>query len=100
MKSSLNWQVSSIHSKLFTGRLFTSQSLNYDNSLFLSYSFMYLLLAFAYRSIACHIPPLISFLTINIIWISAENSNFNLVFFKAACYANPGVERNFVESKW
>ena len=45
MKSSLNEEVSSIHSKLFTGsfcdiaqpyKLFTSQYLTYDDSLFLS----------------------------------------------------------------
>ena len=56
-KSSLNLEVSLIHSKLFTGsfcniaqphKLFTSQYLRYDDSLFLSEAFLYLLLAFVY----------------------------------------------------
>ena len=39
------------------------------------------------------------FLTINSISISVNNSNFTLVCYKAACYANPGAERNFTGSK-
>ena len=53
-----------IRSKFFTGsfcdigqpyKLFTSQYSRYNNSLFLSCSFIYLLLAFAYRWITWHI---------------------------------------------
>ena len=51
--------------------------------------FMYLLLAFAYRQIEWHIPPLILFSTINNITKSVQKSNFTLVFFKAACHGNP-----------
>ena len=32
--------------------------------------------------------------TINNISISANSSNSTLVFFKVACHANPGAERN------
>ena len=56
---------------------------------------MYLLLAFAYLYIECHIPSLIPFSTINNISISVERSNFTFVFFKAAYHANPGAGRNF-----
>ena len=60
-----------------------------------------MLLAFAYQWITWHIPPQIAFLTINSISIAVDNSNFNLVFFKAAYHAiNPGAERNFTGSKW
>ena len=41
-------------------------------------------------------PSYIPFFTINNISISFKISNFTLVFFKAACHANPGAERNFV----
>ena len=37
--------------------------------------------------------PLISFSTINKISILVNNSNFTLVSFNAACYANPGAEK-------
>ena len=30
--------------------------------------------------------------------MSVKRSNFTLVFFKAACHANPGAERNFAGS--
>ena len=30
--------------------------------------------------------------------ISVKESNFALVFFKAACHANPGAKRNFLGS--
>ena len=108
-KSSLNWEVSLIHWSLFTAsscdfaqpcKLFTFQNLRYKDSLFLSYSFIYLLLAFAYWWIAWHTSPLIPFSTINSISISINNSDFTSVLFKAACHANPGAERNFVGSKW
>ena len=43
-------------------------------------------------------PSLIPFSTINNISISVKRSNFTLVFFKAACHADPGTERNFAGS--
>ena len=55
---------------------------------------MYLLFLFAYLCIAEHIPPLIPFSTISNILISVINSNFILVFFKHACHANPGADKN------
>ena len=39
--------------------------------------------------------PVIPFSTINNISISVKRSNFTLDFFKAACHAKPGAERNF-----
>ena len=39
------------------------------------------------------------FAIINSISISVNNSNFTSVFFKAACYANPGAKRNSTGSK-
>ena len=39
--------------------------------------------------------PLLSFCTINNISISVKRSNYTLIFFKAACHANPGAEKNF-----
>ena len=39
--------------------------------------------------------PVIPFSTINNISISVKRSNFTLVFFKAACHAKPGAEKNF-----
>ena len=45
-----------------------------------------------------HIPPLISFSTINNISISVKRSNFFIVFFKATCHTNQGTERNFAGS--
>ena len=45
-----------------------------------------------------HIPPHIPYSTISNISISVKRSNFTLVFFKAACRANPGAERNFAGS--
>ena len=114
MKSWLSGEVCSIHRTLFTGshcdivkpyKLVTSQYLRYEDSLFLSYSFIYLFLPFAYRWIEWHNPPLIPFSNIINISISVNKSNFfkNLItsaFFKAACHANPGHERNFIGSKW
>ena len=88
MKSSLNSDVPSTHLKLPKGnfwdiahpyKLFTSKYLRYDYFLFMSWSFMYLLLAFGYRWIAWHIPPLIPFFTINNISISVIRSNFTLI---------------------
>ena len=43
--------------------------------------------------------PLIPFSTINSISMPVNNSNFSSVFFKAACRANQGAERNFTGSK-
>ena len=69
MKSSSNWDVFSNHLKPFLGRfcdnahqyrLFTYQYFKFY-SLFLSWSFMYLLLAFTYQWIAWHISLLILF---------------------------------------
>ena len=47
---------------------------------------MYLLFAFAYLSIAWHIPPLTPVSTIN-------NISGSYVFFKDACHANPGPDK-------
>ena len=51
---------------------------------------MCLLLTLTYRLIASHVPPLTYFSTINNISISVNRCNFDLVFFKTACHANPG----------
>ena len=56
---------------------------------------MNLLLAFSILIHRVNVPPLIPFSTINNISISVKRSNFTLVFFKAACHANPGAERKF-----
>ena len=56
-------------------------------------------ITFAYLLIQWDILPLISCLTINSISILFNNSNFTSVFFKAACQAHPGAERNFAGSK-
>ena len=58
---------------------------------------MYFLLAFVNQEIESHIPPLTPFSTINNILMSVKRSIFTLVFFKAACHANPGAERNFAD---
>ena len=55
---------------------------------------MYFLFAFAYLCIARHNPPLIPFSTINNISTSVNNSNFIPDFYKHACHANPGADRN------
>ena len=47
---------------------------------------------------ACHIPPLICFSTINNISICVNNTDFTAVFFKAAYHTNLGAGRNFTES--
>ena len=54
---------------------------------------MPLLLASTYQWIAWHIPPLLHFSTTNNILILVKRSNLLLVFYKAACHANPGVVR-------
>ena len=55
---------------------------------------MYLLLAIACVYVALHIPPLIPFSTINNISKLVDNSNSISVFFKHACHANPGADKN------
>ena len=113
IKSSLNWKVSWIHSKLFTGsckNIFCdiAHLINYSisilkiwYSLCLSSSFTYFLLAFTYWKIEWHMFSLILLFTINNISIpvpilitSSKRSNFTLAFFKAAFLANPGPESN------
>ena len=54
---------------------------------------MYLLLALANLETEWHIPRLIAFSTINNMSISVKRSNFILVFLKAVCHANPGVDK-------
>ena len=56
--------------------------------------------AFAYLCIAWHRPLLILFSTINNILTSVNNSNSILVFFKNACYANPGAGRKWARSSF
>ena len=91
IKSSLNWEISSIHANLFTEsfcdiaqpyKLFKSKYLRYGDYLFLFQSFIFLLLVFAYRWIAWHIPSPIPFSIINSISISVKNSSFTLAFLK------------------
>ena len=65
------------------------------NLFVLSYSFIYLLLAFGYRWIAWQIPPINPFSTINSISISVNNYDFTAAFSETAGHANPGAERNF-----
>ena len=107
MKLSLNLEVSSIYSKLSTGsfcdiahpyKLFTSQYQRYDDYLFLSWSFMYLLLTFTYWLTEWHIPPVKLFSAINNTLILFKRSNFILVLFKAACYVKPGTVEKQVGS--
>ena len=45
-----------------------------------------------------HILPLIAFSTANNILIPLKRSNFNLVFFRTACHANPGADIKFTGS--
>ena len=91
MKSSLNSDVSSAHLKWFTDnffdinymyKFFTSQQLRYDESLFLSKSSMYLLLASTYKLIARHKPVLIPFSTIKNILISVKIEFYFTFFLK------------------
>ena len=107
MKSSLNSKVFFIHAKWFSGsfcdiiqpyKLLKSQYWIYDDSSFSLLSFMYLLLALAYQKMEWHIPPLIPFSTINNRSTSIKRSNMTLVFYKAACHADPGAGRNFAGS--
>ena len=52
---------------------------------------MCLLLAFAYRNFASHIPPQIPSSTINNTSESVNSSNSTPIFSKQACHANPGA---------
>ena len=89
MKSSLNSDNFFIHLKPFTGnfcgiahsyKLFACKYIRYDDSMFLSQFYIYLLFALAYLCIAWHIPPLVPFSTINNISISVNNSNLIPIF--------------------
>ena len=102
-----------MHLKLFTGsfydlaQLYKLSHLNcfFFNALFLSQSFIYLLLAFVYRSIEWHIPPLILFFCHYNISLSLKRFNFTLVFFKRlflvftllffGCHDHPSAEGGF-----
>ena len=63
MKSSWNWEASSIHSNYLLEAFATLA--NHTNYLHMTIPLIYLLLAFAYRWIAWHIPPLMPFSIIN-----------------------------------
>ena len=87
-----------LHLKICYYKLFTSQCLRYDDSLFLLSSFIYLLVAFTYLLTDWHILPLNPFSTIKNLSISVNNFNFILVFFKTTYQANAGAERNLAGS--
>ena len=53
---------------------------------------MYLLLTHAYLIIDWHMLPRIPSSNINCIFMSVNNSDFILVFFKHACHADAGAE--------
>ena len=55
---------------------------------------MYLLFALAYLYTVLHIPSLIPFSAIINKSLSVNNSNFTPAFFKYACHANPGADKN------
>ena len=57
------------------------------------YNLSCILLASAYLCTALHIPPRIPALIIINISGSVSNSNFTSVFFKHACYADPGADK-------
>ena len=88
--------------------LFTSQDLRYDNSLLLSSSVIYLLLATLFAAISykyvkyllreLNILRLILLQTINNMPMTVNSPNSTSVFFKAACESNPGAERGFARS--
>ena len=59
--------------------------------------FHVLLFAFAYQCIPWHIP-LIPFSNIINISLFVNNSNFTPVFFKQACFANPGADKKWAGS--
>ena len=48
---------------------------------------------YQYLCIACHIPHVIPFSTINKISQSVNNSNFTPVFLKQTSHANPGADK-------
>ena len=72
--------------------------MRHDDSLFASKFFIYLLLGFAYKWVAWHIPPLIPFCTISSISTSVSNSNATSAFFKYAYYGKPGPDKKYVGS--
>ena len=76
-------------------KLLTSQYIEYNNYLFTSKSFRYLLLAFAYRCRTWLIPPLTPVSTINNMLTSINNSNFPSIFVRHACHANSGADRKY-----
>ena len=103
IKHSLNLWMFSSHSKPFTGtfwdiahpyKLFASKYISYDDSMLLSWFFIYPLFALVYLCIAWHIPPRMPFSTINNKSILVNNSNSTSVLFKQACHANPSTEKN------
>lgn len=103
MKSSSNVNFSFLHLKPFMGNicyiacpciLFPSQFLRYEDSLLWSQSFIYFLLAFAYRSMTWHIPSMMPFCTISRISTSVSGSNSTLNFFRHACHANPHAKKS------
>ena len=57
----------------------------------ISFAYTYHLLLHTY---VLHIPLLVPFSAINNILISVNNSRFTPVFFKQACHANPGANKN------
>ena len=103
MNSSLNLDTFLFHLKLFTTsfwnithpyKSFASNYMRYDDSMFLLKFFIYLLFAFEYLCIVWHISPLTHFSTIINISLFVNNSNFFPVFFKQACQASPGADKN------
>ena len=107
IKSFLNWYSSSTYSKPFTGgfwdiahpcKLVASKYWIYDDSLFLSYFFIYLLFAFAYLCIARHILPRVLFSAISNISILVNNSISTSLFLKQGCHTNPGADKNWAGS--
>ena len=59
---------------------------------------MHLLVAFAYPWMVWHTPLLLPFSIIDNTSTSAQWSNFTFVFFKTACYTNPGAVKKQVRS--
>ena len=104
MKSSLNSEVSSTHSKTPTGsfcaiaqpyKLLTSQYLRYDNSFLYMTVFIIIfhifIISFCISVNRVTINSTVT--TINSISISVNNSNSTLVLFKAAWQASPAAEK-------
>ena len=91
-----------IQSNLLTGslsniaqsyKLFISQYLRYDDSLFtINFHIFIISFCIAMDYVTYSSSNFLS--TTNSISISVNNSNFTSVFFKAVCHANPGADRN------